>query len=726
MLHALRLAVPAAALTLASLAATPAHATCPADLDNDRTVAFSDLVILLSAWGPCPGDPCVGDLDGNLEVDFGDLVSLLAQFGDVCGGIDDVVPLELVGEPRPGTRPDFDYIVAQAENETRSVAIDPAAGIPAIGPDVDVYVVDDRDLAGWTADQSLVDVRGAAQVVTFPAGVTVGDSAVELTGTIPGEAGLEFGRAYDVVIDVDGSGSLNAGDIIDGLDDAGFWVVGDTTVDGPLPVGATIYGGGTFMNQITRFPDVDGGGPYPLVVISHGNGHSYTWYAYLQFHLASRGYVVMSHTNNTQPGIETASTTTLTNTDFLLANRDTVGGGQLAGKIDPNQIIWIGHSRGGEGVVRAYDRIRDGTFTPAEYDLDDIKLVSSIAPTDFLGPASASPLDVNYHFIFGSADGDVSGSVSCQVCQAFSLYERATSERSSIYVHGADHNDFNCCGFNDFCGGGAPCSGALAIGREEAQRVLESSFLAAIRWYVHGDPAAREFLSRQYEDLRPVGVADTVTVDREYRPAPADRLVIEDYQTEFTTDVASSGGAVTATVSNLDERRMDDANNSLSWTPSDPMNGMARARSTDATRCAVFDWSSPANLEIAIVPAIADWSGFTWLQWRSCQGTRHPQTTAVNGDLSYAVTLIDGSGTEVTVDVSSKTGGAEEPFARTGLGSGTGWQNEFETKRIRLADFTLEGTGLDLTNITAIRFDFGEAPNALQGRLGFDDVEVSN
>lgn len=52
---------------------------CPADIDGDGGVTFTDLTSLLSAWGPCGG--CSEDVDGNGAVDFGDLVSLLGAWG---------------------------------------------------------------------------------------------------------------------------------------------------------------------------------------------------------------------------------------------------------------------------------------------------------------------------------------------------------------------------------------------------------------------------------------------------------------------------------------------------------------------------------------------------------------------------------------------------------------------------------------------------------------------
>jgi hypothetical protein len=85
----------------------------------------------------------------------------------------------------------------------------------------------------------------------------------------------------------------------------------------------------------------------------------------------------MSHQNNTGPGIETASTTTLTNTDYLIGHQASIGGGVLVGHLDSSRITWIGHSRGGEGVLRAYTRDFTGHFTPANFTVDDVQLVSS-------------------------------------------------------------------------------------------------------------------------------------------------------------------------------------------------------------------------------------------------------------------------------------------------------------------------------------------------------------
>lgn len=53
----------------------------PGDLDGDGTVGMTDMLILLSTWGPC-GDcgSCPEDLDGDCEVSFGDLLVVLSNW----------------------------------------------------------------------------------------------------------------------------------------------------------------------------------------------------------------------------------------------------------------------------------------------------------------------------------------------------------------------------------------------------------------------------------------------------------------------------------------------------------------------------------------------------------------------------------------------------------------------------------------------------------------------
>ena len=72
-------------------------------------------------------------------------------------------------------------------------------------------------------------------------------------------------------------------------------------------------------------------------------------------------------------------------------------------------------------------------------------------------------------------------------------------------------------------------------------------------------------------------------------------------------------------------------------------------------------------------------------------------------------------GTTSTMNIGAYGGGLEELYQRTGCGTGAGWSNEFETIRLGLAAYLNNGSGLDLTDIVAVRFEFGPVPWRCRG-----------
>lgn len=56
----------------------PGGRSCPGDINDDRVVNTSDLLILLGEWGQ-PDSPA--DVDGDGDVDTSDLLMLLAAWG---------------------------------------------------------------------------------------------------------------------------------------------------------------------------------------------------------------------------------------------------------------------------------------------------------------------------------------------------------------------------------------------------------------------------------------------------------------------------------------------------------------------------------------------------------------------------------------------------------------------------------------------------------------------
>ncbi len=651
------------------------------------------------------------------------MVVLMITIGTTFGALPPVERQTQLAGNSLSMYPFFEYVKAFNEDATVEVAIDPSRFPGIAGLTGDIYIVQAKTTSQWQSDPSLVDVRGAPQTETF-AGINIQSNTfgVSTPFLLNGNANTGLGVGYDVVIDINQDSILSSEDYIDGLgSEAGLYVVHDVSAQGPLPVTEVLYSGGAWLGQDTYYPtDIASMGMLPLIVVSHGNGHNYQWYDHIGFHMASYGYIVMSHQNNTGPGIETASTTTLTNTDYIITNQATIAGGVLNGHIDSNRITWIGHSRGAEGITRAYDRLFDGIFTPGSFTIDDVVLLSSMLPTDFLKTSSSNPHDVNYHLWTASGDADVSGSASCDLCQTFHLHERATQYRQSTVVQGTGHGDFHDSSGSVFTG---PCH---ITPKSTVHDIMQGYFLPLIKHYIEGNIPATDFLWRQYERFHPIGVDVSnpcIVVSNEYRNGEDTvSFIIDDYQTQTSTGVSSSGGTVTFSVTNLTEGRLDDNNSSFSWIASDPFNGATQCSSSDDSRGVVFDWNGANRFcEWEIIASERDFTDDLYLSFRGAQGTRHPNTLAVVGDLTFNVTLRDGIGTTSSINIGAYGGGLEQPYNRS-----SGWHNEMEVIRIRLTDFLNNSSGLDLTDIRAVRFNVGPSWGSNEGRIVVDELMLIN
>jgi hypothetical protein len=359
-----------------------------------------------------------------------------------------------------------------------------------------------------------------------------------------------------------------------------------------------------------------------------------------------------------------------------------------------------------------------------------------MAPTDFLGGGSnpGTTHQANYHIWNATSDTDVTGCAGCNLCQPFHFHDRAEQFRQATSLYGAGHADFHNGP------GGSKATGLCLIGKGKTHAILKGYLLPLVERYVEGDMAAKDFLTRHWESFKPIGAPPEssclppsgtgvdVVVNLMYRDGPdAGGFMIDDFQTNPSTAISSSGGAVTFDVTNLVEDRADDNNSDFTWVTSDPMNGATIGGTGDGTRIAVFDWSAPAFIEFQVIQAQRDFSDDAYLSFRAAQGTRHPNTIAALEDLTFDAVLRDASGQTSRINISANGGGLEEPYQRIACGIGTGWANEFETVRIRLGGFLANGSGLDLTDIVAVRFDFaapGSGTSAV-GRIGLDEIEIT-
>ncbi|MGE0551965.1 MAG: alpha/beta hydrolase family protein [Gemmatimonadales bacterium] len=202
----------------------------------------------------------------------------------------------------------------------------------------------------------------------------------------------------------------------------------------------------------------DGPGPYPLVLVVHGN-HDMTdfsdpGYEYLGRHLASRGYILASVDENFLNGNlrgenDARGWMLLKHLEAWRGFNDS-SNSPFHHKVDLGKIALMGHSRGGEAVAvaGAFNRLRhypdDATV---EFDHGfAIKGLVAIAPIDGqYEPAEVpTPLEnVNYLVIHGSHDGDVSAFSGLRQYQRIEFTDGGEWFKSAIWMYRANHGQWN-------------------------------------------------------------------------------------------------------------------------------------------------------------------------------------------------------------------------------------------------------------------------------------------
>ena len=262
---------------------------------------------------------------------------------------------------------------------------------------------------------------------------------------------------------------------------ATFAQVPDPGTPGPLAVTREEYNFGDTAFQPSNFPGpVEllasihyptnlSAGPFPVILLLHGrhatcfsaggqflqwpctNGRlpipSYQGYDYVSQVLASHGYVVVSVSANGVNAVDNAvfDLGALARAELMQKHLDllntfnTTGGApfgtKFVGKFDLTRVGTMGHSRGGEGVVRHYV-LNNSLGAPY-----GIKAVFPLAPVDFNRfVVNNAALDV----LLPYCDGDVSD------LQGVHFYDDARynvpgdpAPKHYMLVMGANHNFYN-------------------------------------------------------------------------------------------------------------------------------------------------------------------------------------------------------------------------------------------------------------------------------------------
>jgi len=526
------------------------------------------------------------------------------------------------------------------------------------------------------------------------------------------------------------------------------------------------FPGAVELKASVHYPTGLANGPYPVVVFMHGRHvtcyatksgltslrwpcrstetviPSYQGYDYIGQNLASNGYIVISISANGINAVDNNVTDLGMQARAELIQRhlnqwntfNTTGaapfGTKFVGKVNLQRVGTMGHSRGGEGVVKHY--VHNASLG-SPYG---IKAVFPLAPVDFNRPvANNTALSV----LLPYCDGDVNDN------QGVHFYDDArynvagdAAPKHTIQVMGANHNFFNTvwtpglfpAGASDdwgFTSGGSndPQCGTVAGNHRltaAQQRGVGLAYISAVmRGYVGGET---QFLPHLTGQSTPPPSAQTTELHVSYH-APDVATKRRDVNrmltsTNLTTNTLGGASAQTGlTPHDLCGGASPQPQHCLPSTQSTARQPhttvSARATTLRGLSQLRTGWSSLTATYTNDLPLGArDVSGFGWLQFRvavNFADTRNPTGVPQN----FTVRLTDGAGAVSSVTVNSYTDALFYPPGSVGPVP----KVLLNMARIPVTAFS----GVNLSDIRSVQFRFDQSPN---GALLISDVAFAS
>ncbi|HEV2764382.1 MAG TPA: hypothetical protein VGV38_15485 [Pyrinomonadaceae bacterium] len=547
----------------------------------------------------------------------------------------------------------------------------------------------------------------------------------------------------------------------------------DPGAQGPLAVTREEYDYGAQVFRPTGFPisvevkasvhypaDLSGG-PYPVVVFLHGRHTtcyrgstaalrwpcrsteqpitSYQGYDYISQVLASHGYIVVSVSANGINAYDNNVTDLGMQARAELVQRhlnqwntfNTTGaapfGTKFVGKVNLQRVGTMGHSRGGEGVVKHYVH---NTSLGSPYN---VRAVFPLAPVDFNRPvANNAALSV----ILPYCDGDVNDN------QGVHFFDDArynvasdTGAKHTIQVMGANHNYYNTIwtpglfpagtaddwgyttgGSTDpHCGTGANNKRLTAAQQRGTGLAYISAFMRA---YVGGES---QFLAYLTGEAAPPPSAQTTNLHVSYH-APSDaRRDVNRLLTSTNLTTNTLGGATTQVGLTPHDLCGGDSPQPQHCLPTTQATTRqphtvpsARATTKRGLSQLRTGWSALATYTNDLPLGSRDVSGFQALTFRvsvNFADTRNSSGVAQN----FTVLLTDGAGNTSGALVANHSSALFYPPGSVGPVP----KVLLNTVRIPVSAFS----GVNLSDIRSVQFRFDQN---LTGALLVSDVAFAN
>jgi dienelactone hydrolase len=316
------------------------------------------------------------------------------------------------------------------------------------------------------------------------------------------------------------------------------------------------------LNGRVWYPE--GPGPFPLVLVVHGNHNmahfSDPGYAWLAEILASRGFITVSVDENFLNsswvgGLEKENDAR----GWLLLKHveqwrdwNLTAGNPLHNKVDMDRIALIGHSRGGEavGIAAAFNRLPrypDDATVPLGFNFG-IRSIVAIAPVDGQYKPAGKPTpvsDVNYLVLHGAHDGDVSIFMGDRLYRRLEFKEKGRRRfKAEVYSYRSNHGQWNTV-WND-ADAGWPTSlilnrGAL-LAPEDQRKLGAVSISGFLEATLHDNPA----YVRLFRDLRAARawLPEDLYISR-FQDSTFRLLVDAEEDVDVTTTALEEGGVIT-------------------------------------------------------------------------------------------------------------------------------------------------------------------------------------
>lgn len=350
-----------------------------------------------------------------------------------------------------------------------------------------------------------------------------------------------------------------------------------------------------------------------------------------------------------------------------------------------NSIGLIGHSRGGEAVVRV-----------ASTSGSPIKAVISLAPTDGWEVEQVSN-NIPYFVLYGSRDGDASGrrkpnrvhnpSPAVPTGSGFSLYDRSGkgSVKSMSFVHGATHNGFITTN-KDFAGPAIPDS--------IQQNITRAYMHAFLRQHLLGEQIWKSYFTGEFI---PPSTGYT-GIYQQYREMISGNFkTVDDFENSPDWTQSSSGQAV-----NHSRAGTGLAEGSLYTLDSNSPH--------ETSGLQIIDWHAGDRLTFAVLPGGFDARPWTHLSFRITQVAGKANSTID----TMKVALVDAGTDRHEVTLNKKV---PDPDPRVDDPSLI--KSALMTIRLPLADYA---NNVDLSKVTSVQFVF---PATGAGNIQIDELEFT-